>query len=48
MFKIFLYCTVLILENKRYNFLFIEKSKNLINEKISIFPLNNIIYVILG
>jgi hypothetical protein len=34
--------------NKRHNFLFIGKPKNPINDKISICPLNNIIYIILG
>jgi hypothetical protein len=48
MFYVFLCCILLTLENKRYNFLFREKDENSINEKISIFPLNNIIYIILG
>jgi len=34
-------------ENKRHNILFTGKSKNPINYKISICPLNNIIYIIL-
>jgi hypothetical protein len=30
------------LKNKRHNFIFIENPKNPINDKISIYPLNNI------
>jgi len=41
------YALYLLLENKRHTFQFIEKPENLIN-KISIFPLNNITYIILG
>jgi hypothetical protein len=33
--------------NKRYNILFIKKYENPIKGKISIFPLNYIIYIIL-
>jgi len=42
------YALYLLLENKRHTFLFIEKPENLINDKISIFSLNNITYIILG
>ena len=38
----------LLTENKRHNFLIIEKLKNLINDKVLIYPLNNITYSILG
>jgi len=41
------YALYLLLENKRHTFLFIEKPENLINDKISIFSLNNITYIIL-
>jgi hypothetical protein len=37
----------LIKKNKNHNILFIRKLKNPINIKILIFPLNNIIYIIL-
>jgi len=43
-----LYSTYILFENKRHNILFIEKPKNPINDKISIFSLNNITYIILG
>jgi len=43
-----LYSYHLLLENKRHNILFIKKSKNSINDKISICLLNNIAYIILG
>jgi hypothetical protein len=39
---------ILTLENKRHDILFIEKPQNLINDKISIFSLNKITYIILG
>ena len=38
----------LLTENKKHNFLIIEKLKNPINDKILIYPLNNITYITLG
>jgi len=43
-FSYVVYYIIYYSENKRYNILFIEKPKNLINGKILIFPLNNITY----
>jgi len=46
------FCIILVVlscvDNKRYNILFTGKPKNFINDKISIYPLNNITYIILG
>jgi len=42
-----LYSTYFLLENKKHDILFIGKSKNTINDKKSVFPLNNITYIIL-
>jgi hypothetical protein len=38
----------LLTENKKHNFLIIKKLKNPINDKLLIYPLNNITYIILG
>jgi len=46
------FCIILVVlscvDNKRYNILFTGKPKNFIKDKISIYPLNNITYIILG
>jgi len=42
-----LYSTYLLLQNKKHDIIFIRKSKNTINNKTSIFLLNNITYIIL-
>jgi hypothetical protein len=44
-----MYCHLMsCTENKRHEIIFIEKPKNPINGKISIYPSNNITYIILG